>query len=230
MWPHTFFVNARQWQHQDFGTRAIICKKQATFADISISKVLHSVQSVGLLNAYAKGRAKDRKWSRYEGRCRARPAVLCTVHHLNLMAGESCSAVCVAHSHNKLTVQPVWYSITDHLNSTADDTTRAGVQQKTMVKGKGKAVPLQAWSGPEGSRKLRFPDFMPMAWDGGMVDSLTHRPPLLCRKYSWPTFLLQTKCHSAAGKMKSTKNSNDTIRNRTHNLPACSTENSRCTN
>jgi len=27
-------------------------------------------------------------------------------------------------------------------------------------KGKGKAVPLQAWSGPEGSRKLRFPDFM----------------------------------------------------------------------
>jgi len=26
--------------------------------------------------------------------------------------------------------------------------------------GKGKAVPLQAWSGPEGSRKLRFPDFM----------------------------------------------------------------------
>jgi len=25
---------------------------------------------------------------------------------------------------------------------------------------KGKAVPLQAWGGPEGSRKLRFPDFM----------------------------------------------------------------------
>ena len=23
-----------------------------------------------------------------------------------------------------------------------------------------KSVPLQAWSGPEGSRKLRFPDFM----------------------------------------------------------------------
>ena len=28
---------------------------------------------------------------------------------------------------------------------------------------KGKAVPLQAWSGPEGSRKLSFPDFMTMA-------------------------------------------------------------------
>jgi len=26
--------------------------------------------------------------------------------------------------------------------------------------GKGKAVPLQAWSGPEGSRKLRFNTFL----------------------------------------------------------------------
>ena len=45
-------------------------------------------------------------------------------------------------------------------------------------KGKVKAVPLQAWSGPEGSRKLRFPDFMTTAQDGGKVVSLTHRPPL----------------------------------------------------
>jgi hypothetical protein len=30
-----------------------------------------------------------------------------------------------------------------------------------------KVVPLQAWSGPEGSRKLRFPDFMTAAQDGG---------------------------------------------------------------
>jgi hypothetical protein len=43
---------------------------------------------------------------------------------------------------------------------------------------KGKAVPLQAWSGPEGPRKLRFPDFMTTAEDGGKVVSLTHRPPL----------------------------------------------------
>ena len=43
---------------------------------------------------------------------------------------------------------------------------------------KGKAVPLQAWSGPEGSRKLRFPDFMTMAQGGGKVVSHTHRPPL----------------------------------------------------
>jgi len=43
---------------------------------------------------------------------------------------------------------------------------------------KGKAVSLQAWSGPEGFRKLLFLDFMTMAQDGGKVVSLTHRPPL----------------------------------------------------
>ena len=36
----------------------------------------------------------------------------------------------------------------------------------------GKAVLLQAWSGTEGSRKLRFPDFMTTAQDGGKVVSL----------------------------------------------------------
>jgi len=47
-----------------------------------------------------------------------------------------------------------------------------------FVVSKGKSVPLQAWSGPEGSRKLRLPDFMKTAQDGGKVVSLTHRPPL----------------------------------------------------
>jgi len=46
----------------------------------------------------------------------------------------------------------------------------------TVVKGLGKAVPLQAWSGPEGSRKFRFPDYMTAAQDGGKVVSLKHRP------------------------------------------------------
>jgi len=45
-------------------------------------------------------------------------------------------------------------------------------------KGKGKAVPLQAWNGPEGSRKLRFSDYMTTVQDGGKVVSPTHRPPL----------------------------------------------------
>ena len=45
--------------------------------------------------------------------------------------------------------------------------------------GKGKGVPLQTCSGPDGSRKLRFPDFKTTAQDGGKVVSLTHRLPLL---------------------------------------------------
>ena len=45
-------------------------------------------------------------------------------------------------------------------------------------KGKGKTVPLQAWRGPKGSRKLRFPDFVTTAQHGSKVVSLTHRPLL----------------------------------------------------
>jgi len=49
---------------------------------------------------------------------------------------------------------------------------------KFKCKGKGKEVPLQTWSGPKGSRNIRFPDFMTMAQDGGKVVSLMHRPLL----------------------------------------------------
>jgi len=52
------------------------------------------------------------------------------------------------------------------------------VSYSTVLFINGKAVPLQAWSGPEGSRKLRFPYFMTMAQDGGKVVSLIHLPPL----------------------------------------------------
>ena len=48
-----------------------------------------------------------------------------------------------------------------------------------------KAVPLQARSGPEGSRKLRFPNFVTTAQDGGKVVSLTHQPHFTPTKYSW---------------------------------------------
>ena len=38
--------------------------------------------------------------------------------------------------------------------------------------GKGKSVPLQAWTGPGGSRKLRLPDFVTTAQDGGRLSVL----------------------------------------------------------
>jgi hypothetical protein len=41
-----------------------------------------------------------------------------------------------------------------------------------LYQGKGKTVPLQAWTGPEGSRKLRLPDFVTTAQDGGRLSAL----------------------------------------------------------
>ena len=51
----------------------------------------------------------------------------------------------------------------------------------TAVNGKGKVVPLQVRRGPEGFRKLSFPDFVTMAQDGDKIVSLRHWPPLLPR-------------------------------------------------
>ena len=58
---------------------------------------------------------------------------------------------------------------------------------------KGKSVPLQAWSGPEGSRKLRFPDFMTTAQEGGKVVSLYAPAAFTPRKFSWYPFLLEAE-------------------------------------
>jgi hypothetical protein len=56
------------------------------------------------------------------------------------------------------------------------------IHTHTHIK-KGKGVPLQAWSGPEGSRKLRFPDYM-TTQDGG-------KAAFTPRKCSWYSFLLE---------------------------------------
>ena len=63
------------------------------------------------------------------------------------------------------------------------------------------------------------------AHEGGKVVSPKHRPPLPPRKCSWYSFLLDAglfQGHSAAGRIMSIKYSNDTIGNRTRDLPACS--------
>jgi len=78
-----------------------------------------------------------------------------------------------------------------------------------------------------GSRKLRFPDYVTLAQNGGKVVSLTHRPLLPPRKYSWYSFLLEAESspglHSAIGRIMSVKNSSDTIWNRTSDLLICVT-------
>jgi hypothetical protein len=66
-----------------------------------------------------------------------------------------------------------------HINVTEQDVAHGWNKfQRYLIKGKAKTVPLQAWSGPEGSRKLRIIDFMTTAQNGGKVISLRHRPPL----------------------------------------------------
>ena len=59
-----------------------------------------------------------------------------------------------------------------HRNRNRQSVLTPGIQKK------GKSVPLQAWSVPESSRKLRFPDFMTTAQEGGKVVSLTQGPHL----------------------------------------------------
>ena len=55
---------------------------------------------------------------------------------------------------------------------------KCGYNLVTLALVRGEVVSLQVWSDPEGSRKLRFPDFMTTAKDGGKVVSPTHRPHL----------------------------------------------------
>ena len=68
---------------------------------------------------------------------------------------------------------------TGSLNRAVCASSLKGLMEVIYLKGNGKAVPLNAWSGPEGSRKLRFPDFLTTAQDDGKVFSLTHRAPQL---------------------------------------------------
>jgi hypothetical protein len=51
-------------------------------------------------------------------------------------------------------------------------------QAYTLRMLKGKAVSLQAWTGPEDSGNLRLPDFVTTAQNDGKIVSLTHRSPL----------------------------------------------------
>ena len=60
---------------------------------------------------------------------------------------------------------------------------------------KGKAVPLQAWTVPEGSRKLRLPDLVTTAQDCSRLSALL-ADRLYPRKYSWYSFLLEAESTS----------------------------------
>ena len=76
-------------------------------------------------------------------------------------------------------------------------------------KGKGNAVPLQGWTYSKGSRKLRLPDFVPTAHDGGRLSALRtgrlHSQEILLALISVKG-LSRPQGHSAIGRIMSMKN------------------------
>jgi len=91
---------------------------------------------------------------------------------------------------------------------------------------KGKAVPLQARRGPEGSRKLRFPDFVTTAQDGGRLSVIGTG-----RLYPQETILVLISvrgCVDPRAIVRSegfyvNEKSTDTSWDRTSDLPICNT-------
>ena len=91
----------------------------------------------------------------------------------------------------------------------------------------GKAVPFQAWTGPEGSRKLRFPDFVTTVQDGGRLSALrTGR--LYPRKYSRYSFLLEAESIVRSEGFYVNEKSTDTSWDRTSDLPICAQHLNHC--
>jgi len=65
-----------------------------------------------------------------------------------------------------------------HAHTHARTPARARTHTLTHTHTQSRAIPLQTWNGPDGSRKLQFPDFITMAQDDGKVVRLMQWLPL----------------------------------------------------
>ena len=82
------------------------------------------------------------------------------------------------------------------LCKSSNERTRS-LKEKCLLCKKGKAIPLQAWTGPEGSRRLRLPNFKTIGThEGGKFVSPTHQPPLPPGNIPGTHFLLEAKSTS----------------------------------
>jgi hypothetical protein len=95
----------------------------------------------------------------------------------------------------------------------------------SLLEALGKAIPVQAWTGPEGPRRVSLPDCK-------SVDTWRWK---VCQPYTLAAFtsqeiflvlisvrgLSRAQGHNADGRVLSVKNFNDTIGNRTRDLSAC---------
>jgi hypothetical protein len=72
-----------------------------------------------------------------------------------------------------------------------------GLAQQLLVEvynTKGNAIPVQNWTGPDGSRTLRLSDIMTIGThESGKLSSHMYRPPLPPRKYSRYSVLLEAE-------------------------------------
>jgi hypothetical protein len=105
-----------------------------------------------------------------------------------LLAGEAFNVTDCVHRVGKkeVVLNALWPSVPE--NMTAFTCTRVSV---SPCKGKGKAIPLYVLTGPEGSRRLRLPDFKIIgtwSWQGCQPYAPAAFTP---RKYSWYSFLLR---------------------------------------
>ena len=89
--------------------------------------------------------------------------------HINAFFGQNVEYVNVKHSS----------TLSNHYGLRRQTAPQDSANQENWRR-KGKAIIVQAYTGSEGSRRLRLP---------GKVVSPTHRPPLPSRKYFWHSFL-----------------------------------------